>query len=162
MAAHAFSFDSCAILENPIHYVGFLVPEEVAQVCFAKKVFLEICQNSQENTWARVPFLIKFFKKETLAHVLYSEFCESSKSAFFIEHIPWMLLWFILVASIVVTWVSWFSGHKFKLEAENFIFHILQRNFPSFGVKILALCSAKSSCFSLCRSQLIYTCSKLG
>ena len=107
--------------------------------CFVKKVFLEISQNSQENSWARVPCLIKFFKKKTLAHVFYSEFCESSKSTFFIEHLPWMLLWFILVASIVVTWVSWFSRHKFKLEAEDFIFHILQRNFPNFGVKILAL-----------------------
>ena len=50
---------------------------------------------------------------------------------------------FILVASIVATWASLFSGHKFKLEAEDFIFHILQINFPNFGLKILILCSAK-------------------
>ena len=49
-AAHAFSFDSCAILENSIYYVGFLVPEAVAQIGFVKKVFVEISQNSQENT----------------------------------------------------------------------------------------------------------------
>ena len=50
-----------------------------------KKVFLEISQNSQENTCARVSFLMKFFKKETLAQVFYSEFSEISKSAFFTE-----------------------------------------------------------------------------
>ena len=33
--------------------------EAVAQRCSVKKVFLEISQNSQENTCARVSFLIK-------------------------------------------------------------------------------------------------------
>ena len=33
--------------------------ETVAQRCSVKKVFLEISQNSQENTCARVSFLIK-------------------------------------------------------------------------------------------------------
>ena len=47
-----------------------------------KKVFLEILQNSQENTFARVSFLI------TLQACLRSpEFCEISKNTFFTEHI---------------------------------------------------------------------------
>ena len=33
--------------------------EAVAQTCFVKKVFLEISQNSQENTFARVSILTK-------------------------------------------------------------------------------------------------------
>ena len=33
--------------------------EAVAQRCSVKKMFLEISQNSQENTCARVSFLIK-------------------------------------------------------------------------------------------------------
>ena len=33
--------------------------EAVAQRCCVKNLFLEISQNSQENTCARVPFLIK-------------------------------------------------------------------------------------------------------
>ena len=70
-------------------------------------------------------------------------FAKFLRAPFFTEHLRWLLLWFILVASIVVTWVSWFNGHKFKLEAVDFIFHILQRNFPNFVVKILALCSPK-------------------
>ena len=36
-----------------------LITEAVAQRCSIKKVFLKISQNSQENTCARVSFLIK-------------------------------------------------------------------------------------------------------
>ena len=35
------------------------IPEEVAQRCAVKKVFLEISQSSQENTCARASFLMK-------------------------------------------------------------------------------------------------------
>ena len=52
------------------------ISEAVAQRCFIKKAFLEIPQNSQENTCVRVSFLIKlqawacnFIKKEALAQV---------------------------------------------------------------------------------------------
>ena len=55
-----------------------------------KKVFLEISQNSLENTYARVSFLINlqtkawnFIKKEILAQVFSCEFCEISKNTFF-------------------------------------------------------------------------------
>ena len=71
--------------------------EAVTQRCSVKKVFLEILQNSQENTCARVPFLIKFqaftpqvynfIKKETVEQVLSCEFCEISKKTFFTEHV---------------------------------------------------------------------------
>ena len=57
---------------------------------FCKKVFLEILQNSQENTCARVSFLIKlqadacnFIEKETLAQLFSCEFYEISKNTFF-------------------------------------------------------------------------------
>ena len=60
--------------------------EAVVQRCSAKKVFLEISQNSQENTCARVSFLIKlqanFIKKEALAKVFSYEFWEISKNTF--------------------------------------------------------------------------------
>ena len=60
--------------------------------CSIKKVFLEISQNSQENTCARVSFLNKveacnFIKKETLAQVLSCEFCQISKNTFLTEHL---------------------------------------------------------------------------
>ena len=61
----------------------------VAWRCSVKKVFLEISQNSQENTSARVSFLIKlqawaynFIKSEALAQVFSFEFCEISKNTF--------------------------------------------------------------------------------
>ena len=60
-------------------------------------MFLEISQNSQENTGARVFFLIKlqvagleacnFIKKGTLAQVFSCGFCEISKNTFFTEHL---------------------------------------------------------------------------
>ena len=59
-----------------------------------EKVFLEISQNSQENSCVRVSFLIKlqaspwnFIKKEALAQVFSYEFCEISKNTFFTEHL---------------------------------------------------------------------------
>ena len=55
-------------------------------------MFLEISQNSQENTCARVSFLIKlkvcnFIKKETLAQAFFCEFFKISKNTFFTEHL---------------------------------------------------------------------------
>ena len=56
-----------------------------------EKMFLEISQNSQENTCA---FLMKlqasacnFIKKEALSQVFSCEFCEISKNIFFTEHL---------------------------------------------------------------------------
>ena len=61
----------------------FITAEAVVQRCSVKKVFLKISQNSQENTCARVSFLIKFQAwdlqlcwKETLAQVFSCEFRE--------------------------------------------------------------------------------------
>ena len=47
----------------------------VAQRCYVKKVFLEVLQNSQENTFAKVSFLIKlqaFFHRTPLVAALRS------------------------------------------------------------------------------------------
>ena len=59
--------------------------EAVAQRCSVKKVFSEILQSSQENTCARVSFLIKLLsllKKETLAQMLSCEVCKIFKNTF--------------------------------------------------------------------------------
>ena len=57
-----------------------------------EKVFIETSQNSQENTCARVSFLINlqakacnFIEKETLEQVHSCEFCEVSKKTFLAE-----------------------------------------------------------------------------
>ena len=58
-----------------------------------EKPFLEISQNSMENTCARASFVNKvagaacnFIKKETLAQVFSCEFYEISKNTVFTEH----------------------------------------------------------------------------
>ena len=57
-------------------------------------MFLKISQSSQENTCARVPFLIKlqveacnFIRKETLTQVFSCKFCEIFKNTFCTEHL---------------------------------------------------------------------------
>ena len=69
--------------------------EALPQRCSVRKVFLEISQNSQEDTCATVSFLIKLqasdlqlYKKETLAQVFSYEFCEISKNTFFYRTPP--------------------------------------------------------------------------
>ena len=61
----------------------------VAWRCSLEKMFSKISQNLQENTSARVSFLIKvqvatLSKKKTLAKVLSCEFCGIFKNTFFI------------------------------------------------------------------------------
>ena len=62
--------------------------EAVARTWSVKKVFLEISQNSQENTCVRVSFLIKlqacnFIEKQTLEQVFSCKFCVIPKNTFF-------------------------------------------------------------------------------
>ena len=65
--------------------------EEVVWRCSLKKIFLKISRNSQENTCARVYFLICWYsrrrqawglQKETLAQVFSCEFCKMFKKTF--------------------------------------------------------------------------------
>ena len=64
------------------------------------KVFLKILQNSQENTCARVPFLIKLLaKKEAQIQVSFLEFCEIFKNTFLIDiNLSKFLLFCILIS----------------------------------------------------------------
>ena len=90
-------FDKLLSLHRFMGYIRGSSPE-----VFYKNVFLEISQNSQENTCARVSFLIKlqasrtqacnFIKKETLAQVLSCEFVNFLRIPFFIENLWWLLL----------------------------------------------------------------------
>ena len=73
-----YHFCKCVQL-NPAqkHIHQFIISEAVARRWSVKKVFLEISQNSQENTCA-----CNFIKKETLEQVLSCESCEISKNTF--------------------------------------------------------------------------------
>ena len=79
-----------------IYQTAFLLPRfvqrnwtnVVVQRCSIKKVFLKVSQNAQENTYAKVSFLIKlqacnFIKKETLLQVFSCESCEIFKNTYF-------------------------------------------------------------------------------
>ena len=73
--------------------------EAVVQRCSIKKVFLEILQNSQENTCARVSFLIKLqgpaaLLKKRLWHRCFPvNFAKFLRTLFFTEHLQWLLLY---------------------------------------------------------------------
>ena len=77
-------------LRLPTRYY-ILIPKAVAQMCYVKKEFLEISQNSQENTCARVSFILK----ERLWHkcfpVNFAKFLRT-RFPFLIEYLWWLLL----------------------------------------------------------------------
>ena len=59
-----------------------------------KKVFLEISQNSQENTCARVRLRSAYLLKKRLWYRCFSvNFAKFLKTHFFIEHLWWLLLY---------------------------------------------------------------------
>ena len=72
-------------------FVDLELTEAVVQRCSARKVFLEISQNSQESTCCRPPVnfakFYNFIKKETLAQAFFCEFSEISKNTFFTEYL---------------------------------------------------------------------------
>ena len=97
-------FDSAVVII--FLHVILINAEAVTQMSSVKKVFLEISQNSQENTCAKVSFLrpqgCNFFKKETLTQVFSYEFFEIIKNSFFTEHLLEMsTLYFCIVATKV-------------------------------------------------------------
>ena len=71
-------FESKISLKFAKVYPQKLFIEVVARKCSVKKLFLEISQNWQENTCARVSACIFI----TLAQVFPCEFCEISKNTF--------------------------------------------------------------------------------
>ena len=79
--------------------------EAVAQRCSVKKVFLEISQNSKENTCVRVPFLIKRRLWRRCFSVNFEKFL---RTTFFTEHLSWLLLQ-LLFGCLSRSWIHLFS-----------------------------------------------------
>ena len=70
------------------------------------EVFLEISQNSKENTCARLlpePQACNFIKKESLAQVFSCEFWKISKNTFFYRTPPVAALYLIYLKKIYKT-----------------------------------------------------------
>ena len=90
MATLAFSFDSCAILENSIYYVEFLVPETVAQM-FCKKGVLRNFAEFTGKHLCQSLFFNSFFKKRlwhrcftvSYANFLRVPFLQNTSSGYF-------------------------------------------------------------------------------
>ena len=76
--------------------------EAVARRCSVKKVFLDISQNSQENTCVKVSFLIKLqasglrpatlLKKRLWRRCFPVNLAKFLRTTFLIEHLRWLLL----------------------------------------------------------------------
>ena len=74
--------------------MDWVITEAVAQRCSIKKVFLEILQNSQENTCASLFFRpATLSKKKTQAQVFSCEFCETSKNTLYYRTPLMVFLW---------------------------------------------------------------------
>ena len=87
--------------------------EAVMRRCSVKKVFLEISQNSQENTCARVSFILK----ERLWHkcfpVNFAKFLRSPFS-FLIEHL-WCLLLLLVISKFSQQVFTYWEWNMFKI-----------------------------------------------
>ena len=105
-------------------------------------------QNSQENTCARVYFLIKmqveacnFFKKGTLAQLFSCEFCEISKSTFFIEHLQetaFVMLFFNKFQCLFLVFLK-MLGSRELFAGERSVFSVILRFVQMFLVIFLLL-----------------------
>ena len=94
--------------------------EAVVQSCSVKNVFLEISQNPQENTCARVSFSIKLLawpatllKKRLWRRCFPVNFVKFLRTPFFIEHFWWLLLPFLNTVKICQRkLVNWSNREK--------------------------------------------------
>ena len=124
-------------------YAKFQSTEAVAQRSSVKKVFLEFSQNSQENTCARVFFLIKLrppatLLKKRLWHGCFPlNFAKFFRTSFFTEHLWWLPLnqkpfydWDLYSMSFLFyqlyMYVNWFI---YKLEWQKLLWLCLERCF---------------------------------
>ena len=98
------------LFANQIELNLFDTSEAVARRCSVKKVFLEISQNSQENTCAIVSFLIKLqasdlrpttlLKKRLWQRCFPVNFAKFLRTPFLTEHFRWLLLILVINRNI--------------------------------------------------------------
>ena len=114
-------------------------------------MFLEILQNSYENTCVRVSFLIKKLKKETLVQVFSSEFCEIST-----EHLQTISSEFINNYLQISDFLDSVTG-AFLWIFRNFSEHLFLQNIP--GGCFWQFLSQLSN---VCRSHALLFCLRLA
>ena len=75
-------------LKAPKRAKNSCLKKAVVQRCSVKKMYVEISQNSQKNTCARVwAEAYNFIKKEALTQVFSCEFFKISRNTFVTEHV---------------------------------------------------------------------------
>ena len=94
-----------------------LYKEAVARRCSVRKMFLKMSQNSQEDTCARVFFLIKL-KKRLWHRCFFVNFTKLKiLKTFFIEHLRWLILYIksrLFIVGNKTQWFIFFSTIYFK------------------------------------------------
>ena len=110
-------------------------PEAVVQRCSVKKVFLQFSQNSQENTYGRISFLIKLQASSKFQ----ANFIKKPTSAEFIEHL-WLLFLTLIICSVKVLCI-W---------DENTFIENFHTNYSFFN------CIWRSICFKLGSISITY------
>ena len=88
----SFFKSNLGLLHSLSPFLAKIFPEAFYQRCFVKKVFLEISQNSQEGTCARVSATL--LKKRLWHRCFPMNFAKFLRTPFFTEHLRWLLLFF--------------------------------------------------------------------
>ena len=90
--------------------------EAVIQGCFVKKVFLEILQKSQENNCARVSFFNEAAGLRLWHRCFPVNFAEFLRTRFFIEHLWWLLLCYVIICCPVCDVINFAINNSFLIK----------------------------------------------
>ena len=109
-----------------------IITEAVVRKCSVKKVFLEISQNSQENSCAKVPErqrtkVCNFSIKETLTQKFSCEFCKISKNIVFHRPPPVVasIINYLIIVLIKMRLLLFLVFSQYELACKHgIIFHI--------------------------------------
>ena len=106
-------------------YIVFFIIRSSRLKVYCKKVFLEISQNSQENTCARVSFLIKLQAQSMWCRCFPVNFAKFLRTLFFTQNLWWLLL------------------------LSSFLLNNKSKSFSDFGKKLLSTSFNSQNSFSL-------------
>ena len=123
-------------------YFGWL--EAIPQKYSIKKVILEILQNSQENTRARISILKKLqalLKKRLWYTCFLVSFAKILRTPFITEHLRWLLLEDIVSKLVYLSGRSWPIFSQLNLNWQDFKVHLLVLCnpiiFPKYGICVI-------------------------
>ena len=99
--------------------VGVLLEPAIC-ICYLKWLFLNISQNSQENTCVGIPEGLQLYYKETPTQGFSCEIEKCLKTCFFTIHLWWLLLSFkipktISTTDVLTQIVFWYSNSLHRL-----------------------------------------------